>query len=92
MPQIFRLGSYRVFFWLDEGMPVEPVHVHVSKGVPAEKATKLWITKAGGCVVAHNNSRIPQHELNNLMQMISGRCSYILEEWKKYFGEPRFYC
>jgi len=31
MPQVFRLGEYWIYFWTNEGKPVEPVHVHVSK-------------------------------------------------------------
>ncbi len=27
MPQLFKIGSYWVFFWSDEGLPTEPVHV-----------------------------------------------------------------
>ena len=51
MPQIFKIGSYIIYFWANEGMPVEPVHVHVSKGVPSEYATKIWVTKAGKCLL-----------------------------------------
>ena len=30
MPQIFKIGSYWVFFWSNESDPLESVHVHVS--------------------------------------------------------------
>lgn len=43
MPQVFRIGSYWVYFWANEGKPGEPVHVHVSEGNPSEK----WITFFG---------------------------------------------
>ena len=45
MPQIFRVGSYIVYFWSWEGEPLEPVHVHIAEGIPQEFATKIWITK-----------------------------------------------
>jgi hypothetical protein len=38
MPQVIKVGSYVIFFWLDEGMPLEPVHVHVAEGVPRANA------------------------------------------------------
>ncbi len=41
MPQIFKIGSYTVYFWMNEGIPLEPVHVHVAKGVPSKNATKM---------------------------------------------------
>lgn len=49
MPQIFKIGSYWVFFWANESDPLEPIHVHVCEGVPNANATKIWITKAGKC-------------------------------------------
>lgn len=45
MPQVFKIGSFHVYFWSDEGMPLEPVNVHVSKGPPTKDATEIWITK-----------------------------------------------
>ena len=47
MPQIFRIGSYLIYFWADENDPLEPIHVHVSRGVPSGNSTKIWITKSG---------------------------------------------
>ena len=41
MPQVFKIGGYVIYFWLDEGKPLEPVHVHVAEGVPQENATKI---------------------------------------------------
>ena len=32
MPQIFKIGSYWVFFWANESDPLEPIHVHVCEG------------------------------------------------------------
>lgn len=58
MPQIFKIGPYLVYFWANESDPLEPVHVHIARGVPAANATKVWITRAGGCVLCHNNSQI----------------------------------
>lgn len=51
MPQIFRFGSYRIYFWTNESKPLEPIHVHISDGRPVENATKVWITRAGKLVI-----------------------------------------
>ena len=51
MPQIFKIGSYVVYFWANEQEPLEPIHVHVCKGIPSKSATKVWITKTGMPVV-----------------------------------------
>ena len=67
MPQVFKVWSYWVFFWANENDPLEPVHVHVCQGAPNGNATKIWITKAGGCILCNNNSRIPDRILRNIM-------------------------
>ena len=56
MPQIFRIGPYIVYFWSNE--EGELIHVHVSKGIPTPNATKIWLTRTGGCIVASNGSQI----------------------------------
>ena len=40
MPQVFKIGSYWVYFWANEYKPLEPVHVHISKGKPTATRTK----------------------------------------------------
>ena len=40
MPVLFRVRGYRLFFYANEGNPIEPAHVHVEKdGLEA----KFWI-------------------------------------------------
>ena len=56
MPQVFKVGSYWVYFWTNENDPLEPVHVHISQGSPQANATKVWITRNGKCYLANNNS------------------------------------
>lgn len=92
MPQVFKIGSYWVFFWSNEADPLEPVHVHVCQGAPNAGATKIWITQAGKCYLCHNSSRIPAHTLNNILKIIEARSGEIIEKWISYFGEVHFYC
>lgn len=35
-------------------------------------STKIWLTKSGGCIVANNNSKIPNRDLSELLQTIIG--------------------
>lgn len=64
LPSIFTVSGYKVFFWSNENG--EPIHVHIAKGKPTSNATKVWLTKSGGCILANNGSNIPQKELNEL--------------------------
>jgi len=91
MPQVFKIGSYWVFFWANENDPPEPVHVHVAQGKPAANATKIWITQSGKCLLANNNSRIQERTLRNIMRIIEARNEEVIQKWKDYFGETEFY-
>ena len=92
MPQIFKIGSYWVFFWSNESDPLEPVHVHVCQGTPSAGATKIWITRAGKCYLCNNNSRISEHILRNIMKIIEARSGEITAKWLAYFGEIHYFC
>ncbi|MBP5792399.1 MAG: DUF4160 domain-containing protein [Spirochaetaceae bacterium] len=53
MPQIFKVGSYWVYFWSNENDPLEPIHVHIAEGRPVANATKIWIikTESAACAI-----------------------------------------
>lgn len=92
MPSLFTVGGYRIFFWSNE--QGEPVHVHVCKGAPEPHATKVWITRAGGCILANNDSKIPARTLNTLLDIISAQSELICRKWKEFFvtEELSFFC
>jgi len=92
MPQVFKVGPYLVYFWINENEPLEPVHVHISQGKPEKDATKVWLTRAGGCSLAHNHSRIPSHVLRNVMDIIATRHAYIEMRWLEKFGTISYFC
>ncbi len=92
MPQIFKLGSYWVYFRANENEPLEPIHVHISKGSPSSNATKVWITKNGNCLLAHNHSQIPEKVLRNMMRIIEARSDEVIQKWISYFHEIRYFC
>ena len=91
MPQVFKIGSYWVYFWSNEQEPLEPVHVHVAKGEPQPNATKIWITGNGKCYLANNNSKISKKILKNIMRIVEARSDEIIEKWKNYFGKIEYY-
>lgn len=92
LPSLFLVGGYRIFFWSNE--LGEPIHVHVCKGAPSPHATKIWITRQGGCILAHNAGKIPQRSLFELMDIIAAQSSFIVEKWKEFFlvDDVKFYC
>lgn len=92
MPQVFKIGSYWVYFGSNENDPLEPVHVHVAQGAPTANATKIWITAAGRCYLCNNNSHIPPHTLRNIMIIIEARSGEIVSKWAAYFGSATYFC
>ena len=87
--------GYKIYFWSNENN--EPVHIHISKGKLTENSTKVWLTKTGGCIIANNNSKIPEYKLNKLLDIISRHYFLIITKWKEYYNienidDIKFYC
>lgn len=90
MPKLFSFRGYIFFFWTAENG--EPVHVHVAKGKPTPNATKIWLTRAGGCLLASNGSRIRENELRELLEFVALNHERICRQWKAVFqGDLTFY-
>ena len=91
MPQVFKVSGYLVFLWTNEEKPLEPIHFHVTDGVPNGNCTKVWLTSAGHCMLCHNQSRIPADKLRRIMRIAEARHVMIEEKWQEYFGEITYY-
>ncbi len=91
MPRILTFGEYVLFFWVSENG--EPVHIHVAIKRPTKNATKFWLTASGGCILANNDSAIPEHDLSDLAKLVKFNHRYICDQWAKLFGQDsvRFY-
>lgn len=92
MPNLFEMFGYTVYFWSNENY--KPIHVHIAKGNPVKNSTKIWLTKAGKCIVANNKSNIPPHELRKILDIISAERFIIISKWKEFFDveEVKYYC
>ena len=92
MPQIFRIGSYIIYFWSNENNPLEPIHVHIAEGKATANATKIWVTSSGKALLCNNNSHIPKKTLNNMIRYIEANSNIIINKWYAQFGEIKYYC
>lgn len=92
MPQLLRIGPYSIYFWSNEGDPLEPIHVHISEGRAKSTATKIWITSTENVILSNNNSQIPERILKKLMRMIAANSDDIINEWINRFGEIKYFC
>lgn len=85
MPRIFLFQGFAIYFWTGENGG--PVHVHVSKGCPSPSATKIWLTKNGGCILAGNGSGLNRKELANVLDFVMLNHVEICRRWKEYFHD-----
>ena len=92
MPQVFKIGSYLIYFWSDENEPLEPIHVHAAVGKPSVNATKLWITESGKVLLCHNRSEIPERDLRRIIRVLEANSDVVIQLWLEYFEEIRYYC
>ena len=60
--------------------------------MPQANATKVWITKAGKCLLANNKSDIPSVALRNIMRIIETRSTEVVNKWYSFYGEIEYYC
>ncbi len=92
MPQLFKIGRFLIYFWSNEGLPLEPIHVHVAEGKPSADSTKFWITKTGKTLLANNNSHIRDKELRLIQRIIEANSDSIIKKWQEHFETLNFYC
>jgi len=83
LPKLYRFGRYSIFFWSNEDM--EPIHVHICVGKLTSNATKVWLTRNGRCILAHNKGKIPPEDLNQIFETIEDNFFLIYSEWKSHF-------
>ena len=86
MPSFPSVLSYKVFFWSNEGKPLEPVHVHVTQGIPNAKATKFWILSNGKVELADNTGRIPEKDVSRLIRALEDYTDIYIARWEEYHG------
>ncbi|SEO51273.1 protein of unknown function [Duganella sp. CF517] len=81
MPAILRYKGYKFFFFSNEGLPREPVHVHVQgQGGLA----KIWIEPE---VTAAHSSGIPAKTMRELVRFVAEHRDYFIDMWKEYFDD-----
>lgn len=90
MPNFMSVFGYKIYFWSNEGKPLEPVHVHIDK-VPQGNGTKVWILSTGRVLLDNNNSNIKHSDLKKLLQTIELFADEIVEKWEEYYKESATY-
>jgi len=79
MPVIFRLRGFKFFFYSNEGMPLEPVHVHVEKD---NTEAKFWLFP--DVHLAYNDG-YDARTLRELLGIVESNKDRIERAWNEFF-------
>ncbi|MDR1013940.1 MAG: DUF4160 domain-containing protein [Coriobacteriales bacterium] len=89
-PKYGRFLQYGIFFFSNE--VDEPPHVHVSLPGTPNSSSKFWLD-ATSVRLAHNDARIPSHDLTRIERYLNENVADILEFWEAFFkgggNDPR---
>ena len=80
MPVIFRYKGYRFFFYSNEGLPRETLHVHVRHG---GAVAKFWLEPLPEVADSHG---MAAHEIHELLDVAIAHKAEIERFWNEHFG------
>lgn len=80
MPVILRYKAYKLFFYSNEGSPLEPLHIHVRKG---DAVAKFWVAQEVKLASSYGMSAT---ELNDIAQFVDDKRETIERAWNEFFG------
>ena len=92
MPQVFKIGSYWVYFWANENDPLEPIHVHVSQGAPAATRPRSGSLGPGNAICATTIPTFRPVFCETSWPFIEARSDEVITKWMNFFGEVRYFC
>ena len=79
MPKIFEWNGFKFFFFSNEGVPLEPCHIHVRRG---SAVAKFWV---GERIDLDSSWEFSSKELNVIEQKIEEQKRLIMEKWDEFF-------
>lgn len=77
MPTVLRLGSYRFFFFSNEGN--EPPHIHVERD---DDVAKFWLDP----VRLERSGGFRRNELSQIYRLVTEHQTHLLDSWHAFFG------
>jgi hypothetical protein len=80
MPVVFQHRGFKFFFYSNEGIPREPVHIHVQKD---NVEAKFWLIPE--VRVAYNDG-YNARKLRELLEIVEHNRDRIERAWNEFFG------
>ena len=90
MPQFNWFYGHQIYYWSDEGKPLEPLHFHIAKE-PRKNATKIWILSDGTLKIGKIAKDVKPTTVNRIMQIMKEYVAEYKKEWEAFFGEEPTY-
>jgi hypothetical protein len=81
MPVVLRYKGYAFFFFSNEGIPREPLHIHVRHGAAT---AKFWLEPE---VMLADSVGMSAKELRELTRVARNNKEAFAKAWKEYFHE-----
>lgn len=90
MPKVFVFKGFSIFIWTNEDG--EPVHVHVSRGVPSKSNVKIWLLSDGTFKVQKNPDYriVSARDLCEICLQLPLYQKRILKYWLDRYGFVRY--
>lgn len=77
MPTVLKIGSFRFFFFSNEGN--EPIHIHVESD---DNYAKFWLEP----IQLAKSAGYSAKELNEIRKLITKNANIFKEKWYEHFG------
>ncbi len=90
MPQYNWFYGYQIYYWSDEGSPLEPLHFHIAKE-PRKNATKVWIMSDGSMQIEHITKDVKDITVTRIMRIMKEYVEDYTKEWETFFGVKATY-
>ncbi len=84
MPSFPSLFGFKIYFWSNEGKPLEDIHVHVTKDKPQKNATKFWILSNGQVELAENGCHFSNSEISKLKRALADYTDIYIQKWEEF--------
>ena len=81
MPKLFLWNGISIFFFSNEGIPLEPCHVHVKK---ESNLAKFWVGEKS--ISLAENYGFGSKELKEILIFIEENSLEIRRKWNEYFS------
>lgn len=80
MPVVFRQDGFKFLFYVNEGNPREPVHIHVKQG---RDEAKFWLSP--NVVLAYNRG-LNSATLNRAQRLVEQHRDELEGIWNEFFS------